>query len=83
MCPSVDTKHLFCSITVQGPLNDAWADYLGALHQDVTLEDGQIIATTVSGQPIDLLAYIGMLTVVASWGFSVIATEYRLTVPLD
>ena len=81
MCLPFDPKRPTCSITVQGPLNDSWADYLGEMCQAVEVEDGRIKATTLTGQPIDLLAFVGMLSAIANWGFTVIATQYQLTAP--
>jgi hypothetical protein len=81
MCLPFEPSRPTCSITVQGPLNDSWADYLGELCQEVIVEDGRIISTTLTGQPIDLLAFIGMLTAIANWSLTLIAAHYQLTAP--
>ena len=81
MCLPLDTQRPYCRISVRGALNDSWADYLGDLCQDIKMEDGYITSTTLTGQPIDLLAYVGMLSTVANWGLTVLAAEYELVAP--
>lgn len=78
MCPALDPKRPYCSITVKGPLRDSWADYLGDLSCHVAVENGHI-TTTLDGQPADLLAFVGMLSTLANWGFAVVTMEYRQT----
>jgi hypothetical protein len=76
MCLRLDTKRPYCKVVLLGPLNERWADYLGDMHRDEEVEDGLIQTTTLIGQPADLLAFIGMLSTIANWGFTVVTMEY-------
>jgi len=72
-----------CKIILYGPLNERWIDYLGNMLQDMKVEDGQIQTTTLTGQPPDLLAYIGMLNAIAHLRMTVIAAEFYQSIPVD
>ena len=81
MCLPLDTKRPYCKIVLVGPLIEHWADYLGDLLLEVEVRDGEVQTSTLTGQPADLLAFIGMLSAIANWGFTVSAMEYRRTAP--
>jgi hypothetical protein len=74
----VNSQPAYCKIILAGPLTERWADYLGDLLIDVEVEKGQIQLSTLIGRPYDLSAFIGMLNVLSNFGYTVIATEYRL-----
>jgi hypothetical protein len=74
----VNSQPAYCKIILSGPLTERWADYLGDLLVDVEVEKGQIQLSTLIGRPYDLSAFIGMLNVLSNFGYTVIATEYRL-----
>ena len=62
MCLPLDTKHPYCKIVLVGPLVEHWADYLGDMLLEVEVRDGEVQTSTLTGQPADLLAFIGMLS---------------------
>ena len=72
-----------CRISIRGAFDRRWADYLGEMLVDMDVQAGQICATTVSGHPPDLPAFIGMLNLLTNWGVSVIACEYQESDPPD
>jgi hypothetical protein len=72
----VNFQLAYCKILLSGPLTERWADYLGDLLVAVEVEKGQIKTSLLIGQPPDLAAYVGMLNVLATLGFTVISTEY-------
>ncbi len=69
--------HVTCKISIRGSYDFFWADYLGdmVLHADV--EAGEIRTTTLFGEPPDLAAFIGMLSLLADLGYPVIGCEYQ------
>ena len=66
-----------CEISIRGAFDVIWTDYLGdmLLHADVNA--GQVRTTTLFGQPPDLAAFIGALSLLADLGFPVIGCEYH------
>jgi hypothetical protein len=72
----VNFQPAYCKILLSGPLTERWADYLGDLLVDVEVEKGQIQTSMLIGRPPDLTAYVGMLNVLANFGFTVIYAEY-------
>jgi hypothetical protein len=79
MCLPLDTKHPYCKIVLAGPLVEHWADYLGDMLLEVEVRDGEVQTSTLTAQPADLLAFIGMLSALANWDLTVVALEYRRT----
>lgn len=67
----------YCRISIAGPLNEHWADYVGDMFLIMSVEQGQIKTTTLIGRPCDLSAYIGLLNALVNLGLTVTATEYR------
>ena len=65
-----------CQISIRGSFDVLWADYLGdmLLHADV--EAGQVRTTTLFGNPPDLAAFIGVLSLLRDFGFPVIGCAY-------
>ncbi len=71
------TAHSTCQISIRGAFDVQWADYLGdmLLHADV--EGGQVRTTTLFGQPPDLAAFIGAISLLGDLGFPVIGCAYQ------
>ncbi len=75
----MSTSQAACQITVRGSCGLNWADYFGDMLVDVEVNEGTIQTTTVSGHPIDLEAFLGILHLFIDRGLPVIAFEYRQT----
>ncbi|MBK8050055.1 MAG: hypothetical protein IPK16_24910 [Anaerolineales bacterium] len=54
-----------------------WTDYLGDMLLQVEVQEGEVRTTTLFGKPPDLAAFIGVLSLLSDWGFSVLRCEYR------
>ena len=73
----MDYPPAYCRITIAGPLNERWADYVGDMFLTMNVEEGRIKTTSLIGRPPDLSAYIGMLNALCNLGLTVIATQYQ------
>ena len=66
-----------CEIQVRGALVELWTDYLGDMVLYASVEAGEVRTTTLLGKTPDLAAFIGILRLLADYGFPVLACEYR------
>jgi hypothetical protein len=66
-----------CKVAIRGSFDVHWGDYLGDMWMYADVAEGRVRTTTLFGKPPDLAAFIGMLSVLADLGFSVIACEYH------
>jgi hypothetical protein len=73
----MDCPQAYCQISIAGPLNERWVDYVGDMFLTLSVEEGRIKTTTLVGRPSDLAAYIGMLNALHNLGLTVIATQYQ------
>lgn len=69
--------HVTCKISIRGSYDLLWADYLGDMVLRADVEAGEIRTTTLFGEPPDLSAFIGMISLLADLGFPVIDCEYH------
>lgn len=68
-----------CQISIRGSFDVLWADYLGDMLLQAEVQAGEVRTTTLFGQPPDLAAFIGILSMLTDLGFPVIACEYHRT----
>ncbi len=66
-----------CSIVIQGPIDETWADYFGDLILSAQVHDGQIAVTLLSGPVIDFAAFIGLIERVNNLGLPVLSVHYH------
>jgi hypothetical protein len=66
-----------CKITICGSFNLDWAEYLGDMLAHVQVKEGTIRSTTLVGEPIDLVAFLGTLNMLIDRGYPVMAFEYQ------
>ena len=66
-----------CKISIRGSYDLFWADYLGDMVLRADVKSGEIRTTTLLGEPPDLAAFIGMISLLADLGFPVIDCEYH------
>jgi hypothetical protein len=66
-----------CQVSIRGSFDVHWVDYLGDMLLDADVTEGHVRTTTLIGKPPDLAAFIGMLSLLADLGFSVVACEYH------
>jgi hypothetical protein len=71
------TTNATCQISLRGSFDVHWADYLGDMMLEAQVQGGQVRTTTLFGQPPDLAAFIGVLSLLSDLGFPVIACEYH------
>jgi hypothetical protein len=71
-----------CRITIRGLFDVKWADYVGEMMVDVQVAEGEIQTTTLLGQPIDLAAFLGMISMLVDLHFPVMACEYQEAEPI-
>jgi hypothetical protein len=64
-------------ITLQGPFNVRWADYVGDKLVHVEMSEGTCPFTTLFGYAVDLSAFLGTLHTFIDLGYPVKAFEYR------
>jgi hypothetical protein len=64
-------------ITMQGPFNVRWADYVGDKLVHVETDAGKVPTTTLFGYSVDLSAFLGTLHTFIDLGYKVVAFEYR------
>jgi hypothetical protein len=78
----IQSQHSF-KITMQGPFNVRWADYVGDKLVHVETDEGKVPTTTLFGYSVDLAAFLGTLHTFIDLGYPVVAFEYRESGPLD
>jgi hypothetical protein len=66
-----------CRVSISGSFDVHWVDYLGDILLYADVSEGYIRTTTLFGKPPDLAAFMGMLNLLADFGFVVIACEYH------
>jgi len=64
-------------ISLRGPFDVRWADYLGdkLMHAETT--EGKLQITTLFGYAVDLSAFLGVLHTLIDLGYPVVSFEYR------
>jgi len=72
----IHTKHSF-KITMQGPFNVRWADYVGDKLVHAETCEGDPPSTTLFGHVVDMSAFLGTLHTFIDLGYPVVAFEYR------
>jgi hypothetical protein len=72
----IQSQHSF-KITMQGPFNVRWADYVGDKLVHVETDEGKVPTTTLFGYSVDLSAFLGTLHTFIDLGYPVVAFEYR------
>jgi hypothetical protein len=75
--------HHSFKITMQGPFNVRWADYVGDKLVHVETDEGKIPTTTLFGCSVDLSAFLGTLHTFIDLGYPVVAFEYHQDIPDD
>lgn len=71
------TTNATCQISLRGSFDVHWADYLGDMVLQAEVQAGQVRTTTLFGEPTDLAAFIGILSLLSDLGFPVLACEYQ------
>ena len=64
-------------ISLRGPFDVRWADYLGDKLMHVETDEGAIQITTLFGYSVDLAAFLGTLHTLIDLGYPVVSFEYR------
>ena len=64
-------------ITLQGPFNVRWADYIGDKLVHVETTEGESPLTELFGHAVDMAAFLGTLNTFLDLGYPVKAFEYR------
>ena len=78
----IHSHHSF-KITMQGPFNVRWADYVGDKLVHAETREGDPPTTTLFGHVVDMSAFLGTLHTFIDLGYPVVAFEYRESGPLD
>ena len=78
----IQAQHSF-KITMQGPFNVRWADYVGDKLVHAETCEGDHPTTTLFGHVVDMSAFLGTLHTFIDLGYPVVAFEYRESGPLD
>jgi hypothetical protein len=69
-------------ISLQGPFDVRWADFIGDKLVHVETEEGTPPITTLYGYCIDLSAFLGTLHTFIDLGYPLVAFDYRSTGPI-
>ena len=69
--------HHSFKISVRGPFDVRWADYVGDKLLHVETDDKRIQTTTLFGHSVDLPAFLGTLLTFIDLGYPVVAFEYH------
>lgn len=72
-----------CCITIRGPLEPVWADYVGHLILSAQAQQGRIVSSTLSGPIPDLAAFMGIVTYLYDTGVVVLAAHYQQLPAID
>ena len=64
-------------ITIQGPFNVRWVDYVGDKLVHVDTSQGENPITTLFGHTVDVSAFLGVLHTFVDLGFPVTSFEYH------
>ncbi len=69
--------HNSFKISMRGPFDVKWADYVGDKLVHVETDEGKIPVTTLFGYSVDLAAFLGTLHTFIDLGYPVVGFEYH------
>jgi hypothetical protein len=75
--------HNSFKISMRGPFDVKWADYVGDKLVHVETDEGQIPVTTLFGYSVDLSAFLGTLHTFIDLGYPVVGFEYHQDDPAE
>ena len=70
-------------ISMRGPFDVRWADYVGDRLVHVETDEGMPQITTLFGYSVDLSSFLGTLHTFIDLGYPVVAFEYRQSSLID